>query len=98
MELKKKLDYENGQITKSVILSNDEGSITLLAFDKGTELATHQAPCDVMLTVIDGTATITLEGNDMLLKEGEYITMRKGVQHALKADKKFKVLLTKLGK
>lgn len=98
MELKKKIDYENGQINKVDILSNNNSSITLIAFDKGTEIDTHPAPCDVMLLVVDGTAHIILEGNDMILKEGEFLTMREGVQHSVKADKKFKLLLTKLGK
>ncbi|MCM1290367.1 MAG: cupin domain-containing protein [Prevotella sp.] len=97
MELKKKIDYENGQINKLPILTTDTGSITLLAFDKGTELDTHAAPCDVMLLIIDGTGVITLEGNDMVLKEGEFLTMRKGVQHSVRAEKKFKMVLTKLG-
>lgn len=96
MELKDKIDYTHGQINKLEILSNAAGSVTLLAFDKGTELGTHKAPCDAMLTVIDGTANIILEGNELKLKEGEFLTMRPGVEHSLRADKKFKVMLTKL--
>ena len=96
MELKDKIDYSHGQINKLEILSNAGGSVTLLAFDKGTELGTHKAPCDAMIMVIDGTADITLEGNEMKLKEGEFLSMRPGVEHSLKANKKFKVMITKI--
>ncbi|MBO4965241.1 MAG: cupin domain-containing protein [Muribaculaceae bacterium] len=97
MDFKKKIDYVSGQINKEVILSNQYGSVTLFAFDKGTELATHAAPCEALVQVIDGTIDFTLEGNEMILKEGDFLTLRTGVQHSLRAEKKFKMLLTKLG-
>lgn len=96
-ELKSKIDYTKGQINKLEILSNEHGSILLLAFDKDVELGTHTAPCDVMIQIVDGECDFTLEGNPMLLKEGDFLVMRPGVQHSLMARKKFKVLLTKLG-
>lgn len=97
MEFKKKIDYVSGQINKEVILSNQYGSVTLFAFDKGTSLDTHAAPCEALIQIIDGALDFTLEGNEMTLKEGEFITLRKGVQHSLRAEKKFKMILTKLG-
>ena len=46
-----------------------------------------------MVEIVDGEAEITIDGKANIVKEGEFIIMPAGKPHALKAVKKFKMLL-----
>jgi len=67
--------------------------VTLFAFDQGQGLSEHTAPFDALVQLIDGQAEITLSGTPVHLKEGEIVVMPANQPHALKATKKFKMLL-----
>ena len=87
-------DYQTGSIISRTIIDKKTGTVTFFAFDKGQGLSEHTAPFDAMVYIIDGEAEITISGKPFHLKQGEMIIMPANEPHALKAVKKFKMMLT----
>jgi quercetin dioxygenase-like cupin family protein len=87
------LDYQTASVVSREILKKDTGSVTLFAFDKGEGLSEHTAPFDALVYLIDGAAQIMICGQPTMVKKGELIIMPANKPHALKAIKKFKMLL-----
>jgi quercetin dioxygenase-like cupin family protein len=87
-------DYQDGAIVSRQITKAEGGNITLFTFDLGQELSEHSAPYDALVHVLDGEAEIKIAGKAYLVKEGEAIIMPADIPHAVKAVKKFKMLLS----
>lgn len=94
ISMKAGVEYSKGSIVSKQILNKKTGTVTLFAFDKDQSLSEHKAPFDAMVQVIEGTATIIIGGEPQKVKEGELIIMPANITHAVKADVKFKMLLT----
>lgn len=90
------IEYQSDAIVSKEILKTSFGTITLFAFDEDQGLSEHTTPFEALVQVIDGEAEITISGELHKVAEGEIIHMPAGKQHALKAEKRFKMLLTML--
>jgi len=88
------IGYQEGAIVSRVILKAEAGNVTFFAFDEGQELSQHTAPFDALVHVLDGEVEIKISGQPFQLKTGEAIIMPANDPHAVKATKKFKMLLT----
>jgi quercetin dioxygenase-like cupin family protein len=88
------VDYQEGSVVSRTIIRKNTGTVTLFAFDEGQELSEHTAPYEAMVYLLDGEAKITIAGKSLILKEGEMVIMPANQPHALKAVKKFKMILT----
>lgn len=88
------INYSKGSIVSKTVLDRKSGTITLFAFDRGQGLSEHVAPFDAVVQILDGAALITIAGKTRKAKSGEMIIMPANIPHALKARKKFKMLLT----
>ncbi|MFH1321189.1 MAG: cupin domain-containing protein [Bacteroidota bacterium] len=86
--------YQKDAVVSKTILSKKIGTVTLFAFDQGQGLSEHTAPFDALVQVLDGEVEIIVSGKPFNLNEGEIIIMPANEPHALKAVKKFKMLLT----
>jgi quercetin dioxygenase-like cupin family protein len=86
--------YQTGAVVSRQITKAEGGNVTLFAFDEGQELSEHTAPFDALVHVLEGDAEIKISGKPFLLKAGEAIIMPANQPHAVKAAKKFKMLLT----
>ncbi len=87
------LKYQDDAIISREIIKKDVGTVTLFAFDKGQGLSEHTAPFDALVYIVDGVAEIIISGKSHTAKKGEMIIMPANKPHALKAIKKFKMLL-----
>ncbi len=87
------IDYQAGSVVSREILRQKAGTVTLFAFDQGQGLSEHKAPFDALVLLLDGEAEIVISGKPFRLKSGEMIIMPANEPHALKALKKFKMLL-----
>ncbi len=87
------VDYQDSSVVSKEIIRKDKGTLTLFAFDKGQGLSEHTAPFDAFVYIIDGRAEVTIAGKAHSLKAGEAIIMPANSPHALKAIKRFKMLL-----
>lgn len=88
------LEYQNSSIVSRVLLKNSGGTVTLFAFDQGEGLSEHTAPCEALVFVIDGEAEVEIAGKAYRVRSGETITLPANIPHAVKAETRFKMLLT----
>ncbi len=86
--------YEDGRVVSRTFAQNPALSLTLFAFDAGEGVSTHTAPGDAMVQVLDGEATINIDGKEMTARPGEVVVMPANVPHAVTAVKRFKMILT----
>ena len=94
--LKNHIEYSTGSVVSKTLKQNPAGTITLFAFDSGQGLSEHSAPFDAVVEVIDGEGHFIIGGEDHEVREGQMIIMPANVPHAVRAEKKFKMLLTML--
>ena len=88
------VDYQKDSIVSKMLINKKSGTVTLFAFDEGQGLSEHTAPFDALAYIIDGEVEITISGNSHYVKIGEMVIMPANKPHALKAVKKFKMMLT----
>jgi quercetin dioxygenase-like cupin family protein len=93
LRLAESASYQQGSIVSRQIISRKTGTVTLFAFDQGQELSEHTAPYDAMVYVLDGEAHIRIAGRPFVLQPGDMINMPANQPHAVKAEKRFKMLL-----
>ncbi|NHJ84324.1 MAG: cupin domain-containing protein [Asgard group archaeon] len=92
-KLSELIAYQEGSVVSRQLLKKKEGNITIFAFAEGEGLSEHTTPFDAMVYIIDGTAFITIGGENFSVEKGEMIIMPANVPHALSAIKQFKMLL-----
>ena len=88
------VEYQDGSVVSRIVVKAETGTVTLFAFDEGQELSEHTAPFDALVHVLDGEVAINISGNPFHLSTGDAIVMPADEPHAVKAVKKFKMLLT----
>jgi quercetin dioxygenase-like cupin family protein len=88
------LDYQSGAIVSQTLVDEEAVTVTVFAFDDGERLSEHTAPHDAMLQVVDGTALVTVDGEDYEVQAGESIVLPAAEPHAVDAASAFKMLLT----
>jgi len=88
------VDYQDGSVVSREIISKKTGTVTIFAFDEGQGLSEHTAPFDALVYVFDGEVEISISGKPFRVKQGEVVIMPANQPHALKAIKRFKMMLT----
>lgn len=88
------IEYANGSVVSKTIVKKPAGNISLFAFDKGEGLAEHSSPHDALVQVLDGKAEINIGGTSFNLEAGQNIILPSSIPHSLKANEKFKMMLT----
>jgi len=86
--------YQEGSIVSRTMIDKKTGTVTFFAFDEGQGLSEHTAPFDALVYLLDGEAEIVISGKPFRLKAGEMLIMPANDPHALKAIKRFKMILT----
>ena len=87
------VSYQEGSVVSRTVLDKKTGTCTLFAFDAGQGLSEHTAPFDALVLVLDGEAEIVISGKPFHLKNGDAIIMPADKPHALRAVKRFKMML-----
>ena len=88
------VDYQPGSIVSREILKKTTGKVTLFAFDADEGLSEHTSPFDALVQVLEGEVEITIAGKAHHVVEGQLILMPATQPHALKALKRFNMILT----
>ena len=87
------VDIEPGRVN-SITLSQTQGcKVTVFAIDWDEGLSSHSASGDAIVTVLDGTGEVTLDGVPHELSAGQSIVIPKGVSHSVRGITPFKMLL-----
>jgi quercetin dioxygenase-like cupin family protein len=87
------VEYQTGSIVSRTVIDKPTGTLTLFAFDKGQGLSEHTTPFDAMVYVFDGEAEVTISGKPLIVKQGEMVIMPANQPHALRAARRFKMML-----
>jgi quercetin dioxygenase-like cupin family protein len=87
-------EYQEGSVVSRTIIEKPTGTVTFFAFDQGQGLSEHTTPFDALVHLLDGEAEITISGRAHRLSAGKIILMPANEPHALKALKRFKMILT----
>ena len=90
---KDQVSYQEGQVVSKTLAPNPFISVTLLAFDKGEEISTHESDGDAFVMCLDGLGKLTIDGEPHIVHEGESIVMPAKHPHAVFAEEKFKTML-----
>lgn len=88
------VNYQDGSVVSREIVKKPGGTVTVFAFDEGQGLSEHTAPFDALVQVLEGEAEITIAGKPHRVQSGEMILMPANQPHALKALKRYKMILT----
>jgi quercetin dioxygenase-like cupin family protein len=88
------VEYQGGAVVSRTLIKQPKGTVTLFAFDAGQELSEHTVPHDALVQVLDGEVEIAIAGTPHHLRAGDAIIMPGGKPHAVKATRRFKMLLT----
>jgi quercetin dioxygenase-like cupin family protein len=86
--------YQEGSVVSRTIIDKKAGTVTLFAFVEGEGLSEHTTPYDALVYIVDGEAEVTISGKSLVLKQGEMVVMPANKPHALRAVKRFKMVLT----
>ena len=93
VELKRLVEYQEGQVVSKTLVQNELVSVTIFSFDKNEEISTHASGGDAMVTVLEGKGKFTIGGDVYYLEEGQTIIMPKDVPHSVFGEEKFKMIL-----
>ncbi|MEX0704346.1 MAG: cupin domain-containing protein [Planctomycetales bacterium] len=96
LDLRGDVEYQPGGIVSRILLKQPIGSVTAFAFDAGQELSEHTCPYDALLHVVDGTGIVTVGESTFEVESGQIIRLPAHVPHSVKAERRFKMLLTML--
>ena len=86
--------YQEGAVVSRTLVKAATGTVTFFAFDEEQSLSEHTTPYNALAQVLEGEAEITVSGKPMRTTAGEAILLPANQPHALKAIKRFKMLLT----
>lgn len=88
------IEYMPNAVVSRTIIKKATGNITVSSFDAGEELAEKTSPFDTYIQIIDGTAELTINNKDYMLKLGEGIIIPAHTKHHFNANVQFKMIST----
>lgn len=92
-ELKDEINVEVGSVASKTLVQYGDVGVTLFSLDKGESISEHTSPGDALVTITDGEALISIDGEIFKLNCGQSIIMPANIPHALKAITSFKMIL-----
>lgn len=84
---------EDGQVVSRTLSQMSGCKVTVFAIDADEGMASHAAGGDALVTVLEGTGEITINGAPHKLEAGESIVIPAGAPHAVRGVTAFKMLL-----
>jgi quercetin dioxygenase-like cupin family protein len=88
------IDYHKDEIVSKSLVSSKKGTVTVYAVDKGQRLSEHTARSHATVYILHGEAQVEYAGEEFILRKGDAIVLPAGEPHALRAVKRFKMLLS----
>lgn len=87
------VDVQPGAVVSRALVKRPTGTVTLFAFDMGEGLSEHAAPFEALIIGVEGSASVTLLGEEHQVKAGDLLRLPPRAAHALRAVTPFKMLL-----
>jgi quercetin dioxygenase-like cupin family protein len=89
-------EYGQGAVVSRTLISSEAGTVTVFAFDAGQGLSEHTSPYNGLVEVIEGEGEFVIGGAASHVAAGQVILMPANIPHAVRAERRFKMLLTML--
>ena len=87
------VEVQPGRVNSLTLSQMPGAKVTLFAIDADEGMASHAAGGDALVTVLDGTGEITINGVAHRLGAGESIVIPAGAPHSVRGVTAFKMLL-----
>jgi len=88
------IEYIRHSVVIKTILKKSTGNISVMSFDSGEGLTEKTSPFDTFAQIIDGQATIVIDGKPNLLLTGESIVIPAHSPNFVQPNGRFKMILT----
>ena len=88
------IEYLRHSVVIKTILKKSTGNISVMSFDSGEGLTEKTSPFDTFAQIIDGQATIVIDGKSNLLLTGESIVIPAHSPNFVQPNGRFKMILT----
>ena len=88
------IEYPTSGILSKVLLKDKNSQYSLFCLAAGTEIDEHTSTRNAVITVVEGTGNLNLEGKDITLAPGVFIFMPANAPHAVQAKENLAFILT----
>ncbi len=88
------IEYLTNSVVSKTILKKTTGNISVMSFDTGEGLTEKTSPFDTFAQIIEGTADIVISGVSNILKTGQSIVIPAHASNYVRANGRFKMILT----
>jgi quercetin dioxygenase-like cupin family protein len=88
------IEYIPNSVVSKTIIKKSTGNISVMSFDTGEVLTEKTSPFDTFAQIIDGKAEIVIDGKSHMLQTGEGIVIPAHRPNIIKANERFKMILT----
>ncbi len=88
------IEYVPNSVVIKSIIKKTTGNISAMSFDSGEGLTEKTSPFDTFAQIIDGKAEIVINGKSNFLITGESIVIPAHAPNIVKANERFKMILT----
>jgi quercetin dioxygenase-like cupin family protein len=96
LDLSGLVQYGEGAVVSRTLVDSGTGTVTVFAFDAEQGLSEHTAPFDALVQVVEGEGRFVIGGKPCDVGAGQILLMPANVPHAVRANRRFKMLLTML--
>jgi quercetin dioxygenase-like cupin family protein len=93
-DMKQSRTWAKGELDAMILLRNPEKQILLTAMHKGTEIDSFQSQDSITLKVIEGKLKFLSGKNDVILNEGQFLTLHDKISYSMKSLEETVFLLT----
>ncbi len=80
------IEYPTSGITSKVLLKDNNSQYSLFCLAVGTKIKEHTSTRNAIITVVEGTGNLTLEGKDIALTPGVFVFIPANAPHAVQAQ------------
>lgn len=94
LSLDRETQYAANGIVSRTVMKTPGARVVLFGFDEGQELSEHTSPHHALIQILSGECEFSLAGQWHTLAAGQLLYMPPNLPHAVKASKKFSMLLT----
>lgn len=88
------IEYITNSVVIQTILKKSTGNISLMSFDSGEGLTEKTSPFDKYAQIIEGQAEIIIDRETFKLETGQSIIIPAHKSNCIKANGRFKMILT----
>ncbi|RME66676.1 MAG: cupin domain-containing protein [Nitrospirae bacterium] len=87
--VKEKIQFSEGQITKQLLAETPEMRVALICLGPGQKMTPHKAPVRLLMYCVEGKGTILVGDNERVpATEGTAVVCDPMVMHGFEADEK----------